>query len=304
MPRALRGHRIGDVGFHHYAFELRSRRDVDELETVLRHNRVTIVDPGGHFRRENLYAAAITGGAHGRRSQHRSRSPTSRRVRHRGLRLARCSGMAERSEASALRRAIANPRSAWHFARGLARGWVCVAWHRVRGVRLQVGRGLRVDGWLSVRGPGRVVLGDHVRIAMLVTPWTTHPDATIEIGSHTFLNGARFSCQQSIRVGARSIIANASILDCDFHSTCADRHAPDAPVRTAPVVLDENVWVAGQAGLLPGTRIGRNSVVGFGAVCTAHYPEDVIIAGNPARVVGPLPSRSEAEARSALRVAG
>ena len=42
-----RKHRIGDVGFHHYAFELRSRKDVDALQAFLTELGATIVDPAG-----------------------------------------------------------------------------------------------------------------------------------------------------------------------------------------------------------------------------------------------------------------
>ena len=44
-----RKHRIGDIGFHHYAFELRSRRDVDALAKFLADQRVTIVDPPDEY---------------------------------------------------------------------------------------------------------------------------------------------------------------------------------------------------------------------------------------------------------------
>jgi catechol 2,3-dioxygenase-like lactoylglutathione lyase family enzyme len=40
-------YRIGDVGFHHYAFELLSRKDVDELQAFLLELGATIVDPAG-----------------------------------------------------------------------------------------------------------------------------------------------------------------------------------------------------------------------------------------------------------------
>ncbi|HEY3812295.1 MAG TPA: VOC family protein [Caulobacteraceae bacterium] len=42
-------HRIGDVGFHHYAFELRSRADVDALQAFLKKRRVKIVDPADEY---------------------------------------------------------------------------------------------------------------------------------------------------------------------------------------------------------------------------------------------------------------
>ena len=42
-------YRIGDVGLHHYAFELRSRKDVDALQTFLHKLGAKIVDPAGEY---------------------------------------------------------------------------------------------------------------------------------------------------------------------------------------------------------------------------------------------------------------
>jgi len=42
-------HKIGDVGFHHYAFELRNRRDVDALQAFLEREKVKIVDPADEY---------------------------------------------------------------------------------------------------------------------------------------------------------------------------------------------------------------------------------------------------------------
>jgi catechol 2,3-dioxygenase-like lactoylglutathione lyase family enzyme len=42
-------YRIGDVGLHHYAFELRSRKDVDALQDFLKMRGAKIVDPAGEY---------------------------------------------------------------------------------------------------------------------------------------------------------------------------------------------------------------------------------------------------------------
>jgi catechol 2,3-dioxygenase-like lactoylglutathione lyase family enzyme len=42
-------HRIGDVGLHHYAFELRNRKDVDALQDFLVELGAKIVDPAGEY---------------------------------------------------------------------------------------------------------------------------------------------------------------------------------------------------------------------------------------------------------------
>ncbi len=44
-----RKHRAGNIGFHHYAFELRSRKDVDALQQFLEAEGVTIVDPADEY---------------------------------------------------------------------------------------------------------------------------------------------------------------------------------------------------------------------------------------------------------------
>ena len=44
-----RKHRIGDIGFHHYAFELRSRKDVDGLGAFVQTLGATIADPPGEY---------------------------------------------------------------------------------------------------------------------------------------------------------------------------------------------------------------------------------------------------------------
>ncbi len=42
-------HRIGNIGFHHYAFELSRRKDVDDLYEVLKQNKVKVVDPPADY---------------------------------------------------------------------------------------------------------------------------------------------------------------------------------------------------------------------------------------------------------------
>ena len=42
-------HREGNIGFHHYAFQLRSRRDVDALDAYLRQQKIEIADPAGEY---------------------------------------------------------------------------------------------------------------------------------------------------------------------------------------------------------------------------------------------------------------
>ncbi len=51
-----RKYRKGDIGFHHYAFELASRDDVDRLRGFLEENGMTVLDPPGEYYGRNYYA--------------------------------------------------------------------------------------------------------------------------------------------------------------------------------------------------------------------------------------------------------
>jgi catechol 2,3-dioxygenase-like lactoylglutathione lyase family enzyme len=56
-----RKHRKGDIGFHHYAFELGSRKDVDDLGAFLDKHSMTVVDPPGEYNGDaNYYAVFFT----------------------------------------------------------------------------------------------------------------------------------------------------------------------------------------------------------------------------------------------------
>jgi maltose O-acetyltransferase len=52
-----------------------------------------------------------------------------------------------------------------------------------------------------------------------------------------------------------------------------------------PITIEDNVWIGGGAIVLPGVRIGRNAVVGAGAVVSRDVPANTVVAGNPARVI-------------------
>ena len=49
-------HRKGDIGFHHYAFECSSRKDIDDLGAFLEKNDVKIFDPPGEYYDDKYYA--------------------------------------------------------------------------------------------------------------------------------------------------------------------------------------------------------------------------------------------------------
>lgn len=68
-------------------------------------------------------------------------------------------------------------------------------------------------------------------------------------------------------------------------------HPIDPVLRSAgpeygkPVRIGSNVWIGGRAVINPGVTIGDNVIVASGAVVTRDVPDNVIVGGNPARIL-------------------
>lgn len=143
-----------------------------------------------------------------------------------------------------------------------------------------------------IHGPGRVVFADNVNAwchAEKNVLITFRPDSLITVGSRTRLNGAGVQAYTQVRIGPRCILGSTVIFDSDFHPLDpAKRHDPNAPVACAPIEIGENVWLAGQSAVLKGVTVGDNSVVAYRAVVTGDVPPNVVVAGNPARVMKEL----------------
>lgn len=157
------------------------------------------------------------------------------------------------------------------------------------GPRVRVGRRFCLYGNIRFSGPGSLILGDDVIVGGDCTPFTHGSDAVLKIGSRTFLNGTRFGCSKSIEVGDDCILADARIMDTDFHAVHKQRNLAQMSPDTAPVKIGNNVWVAAGAAILKGVEIGDNSVVAFGSVVAKSIPSDKIFGGNPAKELGTVP---------------
>ena len=109
----------------------------------------------------------------------------------------------------------------------------------------------------------------------------------IQIGDHVLITpGVRISAANSIIISDSCMLAsNVYITDSDWHGIY-DRSMP--PDFQGKVELKENVWIGDSAIVCKDVTIGRNSIIGAGSVVTTNIPDNVIAAGNPAKVIKQL----------------
>ncbi len=144
-----------------------------------------------------------------------------------------------------------------------------------------------------------MVLGDGLqlrcsRISNPLSPW--HPTilatrcagSVIEVGRDVSMTGGTICAVQLVRIGDRvSIGANCTIADSDFHPLGAEARACQSEGgESAPIVIEDDVFIGMQSVVLKGVRLGAGCVVGACSVVTRDVPAGAVVAGNPARVVG------------------
>ena len=110
-------------------------------------------------------------------------------------------------------------------------------------------------------------------------------DECLFIGRGVFIN---FNCVMldgaPIRIGDHVLIGPAVQIYTFTHPM--DFEQRRRPVESCrPVAIGDDCWIGGGAILCPGVRIGPRSVVGAGSVVVRDVEPDVVVAGNPARVV-------------------
>lgn len=162
-----------------------------------------------------------------------------------------------------------------------------------RGQCETVGEGLRMEQLPYMTGKGRIVLGRRVRLSGKSSIGFSNcirlgPE--LVIGDDTFIgHGCAFNIGSSVRVGRHCLLASGvKVYDLDGHPADAALRRegrPGSHDSVRPVLIGDDVWVGTGAVILKGVRVGDRSIVGAGAVVTRDVPPDVVVAGNPARVV-------------------
>lgn len=135
--------------------------------------------------------------------------------------------------------------------------------------------------------------------SMLMGSLTISQNGSIEIGNNFYLGqNSVIGSEKNIKIGNCVIISNdVRIYDNNNHPTSpkareqmslngfsndnwAWHHA-----ASAPIIIEDNVWIGQFSSILKGVKIGKGSIVATRAVVTKDVPPYTIVAGNPAKVV-------------------
>jgi len=136
------------------------------------------------------------------------------------------------------------------------------------------------------------LLGDIGQESIIEPPFYCSYGENIYIGDHVYLNVlcTILDCNE-VHIGNHVMIGPLVQIYTAAHDLQAESRIQGWETAK-PIVIEDNVWIGGGAILLPGVRIGRNAVVGAGAVVRQRVPANALVVGNPAAVIRKIPQET------------
>ena len=145
-------------------------------------------------------------------------------------------------------------------------------------------------GSIEFKGKGSIVNNYSVSNAFGLFQRTIFyaPGGKITIGEGCGISGSTFCSMVEVTVGDHvQVGANCKIMDNDQHSLDPAERQQDIRdhVGKKPVKIGDDCFIGTGSILLKGTVLGKNCVVGAGSVVHGEFPDNCVIAGNPAKVI-------------------
>lgn len=112
-----------------------------------------------------------------------------------------------------------------------------------------IGDNCRWGPWLVPLYPQLIILHDNVLV---------HKSARLVV--HDMMNRFLYRCVKDVDFGGIEVLG--------------------------PIEIHDNVYISMNACIMPNVEIGKNCIIGSGSVVTDNVPENSIVAGNPAKIVG------------------
>jgi len=113
----------------------------------------------------------------------------------------------------------------------------------------------------------------------------------IEIGDNVIINDdCHFACINKIIIGNNVLFASKIFITDHFHGETSAESINYTPLHRrltskGIVVIGDNVWIGEGVCIMPNVNIGNNCIIGANSVVTKSFPENSVIAGNPAKII-------------------
>lgn len=121
--------------------------------------------------------------------------------------------------------------------------------------------------------------------AMINSPFYMEFANHLEMGVNSFIN---YDCimlnNAMVKLGDNVLVGPKVSFYTAIHPIDA-KQREQWLVYAKPITVEDNVWIGGSATILGGVTIGKNAIVGAGAVVTKDVEPNTIVVGNPARVL-------------------
>lgn len=114
--------------------------------------------------------------------------------------------------------------------------------------------------------------------------------ASLTIGNDVGMSSTRMWIHDSIKIGNHVKIGGCVLMtDTDAHPfDFMVRRSSNEGTKSAPIVIEDDVWIGAHSIILKGVTIGARSIIGAGSIVTKSVPADCVAAGNPCRVIKKL----------------
>lgn len=111
--------------------------------------------------------------------------------------------------------------------------------------------------------------------------------ASLTIGDDVGMSSTRMWIHNSIKIGNHVKIGGCVLMtDTDVHPMdFMARRSSNEGTKSAPIVIEDDVWIGAHCIILKGVTIGERSIIGAGSVVTRSIPADCVAAGNPCKVI-------------------
>lgn len=127
--------------------------------------------------------------------------------------------------------------------------------------------------------------GENIRVQ---PPFYCDYGVNISVGENFFANyGCTILDVNRVTIGKNCMLAPHVCIYSATHPVRAEERYLGVELGL-PVTIGDNCWIGGNAVILPGVTLGNNVVVGAGAVVTKSFGDNVVIAGNPAKIIKQL----------------